>query len=1268
MRLRWLRAIIFACSVTNTKRPTLTLTKISNGGVGGFTFTGDNGWTSQTITTATAGTGVAGTTQTLTAAGTATTITEGAVAGYGMTGVSCTGTGDGTQPTVNLTARTIAFTAAQMAAGASVACTVTNAKLPTLTLTKISNGGVGGFTFTGDNGWTSQTITTATAGTGVAGATQTLTAAGTATTITEGAVAGYGMTGVSCTGTGDGTQPTVNLTARTIAFTAAQMAAGASVACTVTNAKRPTLRISKTSTGATGAFTFTGDNGWTSQTITTSTPGILVAGTTQTLTAAAATTINETVPSGWAMTGAICSGMGAGGTATTNLTTNTLVLDAAAMAAGSNVSCIIVNTKVLTVTTEPSLCAIRGGTLGASSLLTAADNGTFGTGSGAFDQIANPNPYPGLVTGSGYNYITGGIGAPFDPAGSYFVASNVLTQAFSPHTGHSGIIDADYGPTGRFMMVNGATNPGVFFSNTISSLSTNTNYEISLWVANLLDADRTTAPGSNIAISIDGQVGYSTGELLETSNQTWRRVGFVFNTGNRTSVTFRVLENSGIAGGNDFLMDNITLKTCSLPSGTISGNVYADMDENSSKGATEPAIASITLDLLDTQGDADAANDIIVSTTASIADGSYSFGNVPLNANYIVRVSTTDPDLPATASLFTTNDLAAPLTTAGQTVTGKDFGFVGFDRSDAPASYGDAWHFIVPGQGLGAAIDAEAASIASAGATGDGADDDAVVLPQMFRGVAATIPVTATGSGGLLQAWIDWNGDGDFADTDEQIATDVSDNGAGDSNATAGVIALSVTPPATAILTQTFARFRWSTTSGVAASGGVGIGEIEDYALTIQALPTLQLTKISTGGVGDFTFTGDNGWTDQTITTTADGVGVAGTLQTLAAAATTTITETIPTGYVLTSATCTGMGTGGTATPNLSTGELVLDAAAMAIGSNVSCTFTNSAVADLVVTKDNGTTSVNAGGTTTYTVRVTNNGPSSLTGATFSDPAATGLTKTAVACSSAASNQCAAAPSIANVEAGTVSLPALASGAFYEVTIAANVTATSGSVANAATATVPSGTTDPNSANNTAITDTDTVTPKPVLTLVKTVVNTGGGTALASAWTLAAAGPSTISGATGATAVTAAVVDPGTYTLSESGGPADYTASTYSCVKNSGAAVSSNSLTLVHGDTATCTITNTFVPNPSMTIDKRAAAGTPLPLVAGQVVTYEYEVTNTGNVELTGVAIVEDAFNGTGGPGSIVPTGGSTTLAPGASTIFTATFTMTQHDVDVLQP
>lgn len=94
------------------------------------------------------------------------------------------------------------------------------------------------------------------------------------------------------------------------------------------------------------------------------------------------------------------------------------------------------------------------------------------------------------------------------------------------------------------------------------------------------------------------------------------------------------------------------------------------------------------------------------------------------------------------------------------------------------------------------------------------------------------------------------------------------------------------------------------------------------------------------------------------------------------------------------------------------------------------------------------------------------------------------------------------------------------------------------------------------------------------LTLVKTVTNNNGGTALLTAWTLSASGPTSISGVTGSASITNAPVDIGTYTLSESVGPTGYVASNYSCVKNGGAAIEGNSITLAAGDNATCTINN----------------------------------------------------------------------------------------------
>jgi uncharacterized repeat protein (TIGR01451 family) len=105
---------------------------------------------------------------------------------------------------------------------------------------------------------------------------------------------------------------------------------------------------------------------------------------------------------------------------------------------------------------------------------------------------------------------------------------------------------------------------------------------------------------------------------------------------------------------------------------------------------------------------------------------------------------------------------------------------------------------------------------------------------------------------------------------------------------------------------------------------------------------------------------------------------------------------------------------------------------------------------------------------------------------------------------------------------------------------------------------------------------TNTFVPPPAhLTLTKTVDNTGGGTALATAWTLSATGPTTISGHTGDLAITNAAVGAGTYALAESGGPSGYTAGSWSCTAGT---LTGSSLVLAAGATATCAITNTFVP------------------------------------------------------------------------------------------
>ena len=84
-----------------------------------------------------------------------------------------------------------------------------------------------------------------------------------------------------------------------------------------------------------------------------------------------------------------------------------------------------------------------------------------------------------------------------------------------------------------------------------------------------------------------------------------------------------------------------------------------------------------------------------------------------------------------------------------------------------------------------------------------------------------------------------------------------------------------------------------------------------------------------------------------------------------------------------------------------------------------------------------------------------------------------------------------------------------------------------------------------------------------MLTLVKEVINDNGGTAVASDWTLTAAGYDPVS------------PDAGTYDLSESG-PSGYSASDWVCV--GGNQTDADTVNVGLGDDVTCTITNTFTP------------------------------------------------------------------------------------------
>lgn len=165
--------------------------------------------------------------------------------------------------------------------------------------------------------------------------------------------------------------------------------------------------------------------------------------------------------------------------------------------------------------------------------------------------------------------------------------------------------------------------------------------------------------------------------LAYPSALEWRRHSFVFNAGNRTTITFAMASTETGSGGRDFYVDNVETSSCDLGanSGEIRGNIFIDDNGNNAfDPLSEGSLADINVQLWDTRGDGDPSNDIYISNSASLANGEYRFENLAPLSSYEVRVVSADPDLPSGATLGTQASLSAPVI-AGGVNTGNDFGF-----------------------------------------------------------------------------------------------------------------------------------------------------------------------------------------------------------------------------------------------------------------------------------------------------------------------------------------------------------------------------------------------------------------------------------------------------------------------------------------------------------------------------------------------------------------------------------------------------------------
>lgn len=175
-----------------------------------------------------------------------------------------------------------------------------------------------------------------------------------------------------------------------------------------------------------------------------------------------------------------------------------------------------------------------------------------------------------------------------------------------------------------------------------------------------------------------------------------------------------------------------------------------------------------------------------------------------------------------------------------------DMAFIITSAEEEPMDFGDAAdptyptllandgarHIIDPTMYLGNIIDPELDGQPHPNALGDdndGTDDeDGVTINALFSNLIPNGSIwydIVASNAGTLNVWIDWDANDSWAEADNHAAIDVP--------LVSGTNSTLIGIPATAVIGNTYARFRFSSAAGLSYTGTAPDGEVEDYELII---------------------------------------------------------------------------------------------------------------------------------------------------------------------------------------------------------------------------------------------------------------------------------------------------------------------------------------------------------------------------------------------------------------------------------------------------
>ena len=401
-------------------------------------------------------------------------------------------------------------------------------------------------------------------------------------------------------------------------------------------------------------------------------------------------------------------------------------------------------------------------------------SGEYAFGGGIYFNQSNPGLFGVLVrfnTAFSYEIASGGGMYMYNGSNPYISESRVHHNSSS----------------GRMFSMGGGI--------TCDVISNPTLYKTPVY-GNIVSCQNNPPLGGGLYCS-GGSVPFLEKVTLSGNDATTGSGGAIFSNGNGTNPTVK----------NSVLWDNLP-QEIGLKSGGSFTSTYSDV-----KGFW-PGAGNINLDPL--------------FENPAYFDYQLTWPNYPVLTAKSPCIDAGNPASPA--------DPDGTITDMGAYFFDQTFLPPGFDFGDCPdlgypvlLSGNGAKHLIDANVFLGNSVDADDDGQPGALAVGDdedGNDDDDGVIFQgdFIPGTGVTTIVTAS-TGGYLNAWCDWNADGDWNDASEQIFTNQP--------LVAGYNSFSINVPATAALDTTYCRFRFNSSGGLSYDGFANNGEVEDYQVVI---------------------------------------------------------------------------------------------------------------------------------------------------------------------------------------------------------------------------------------------------------------------------------------------------------------------------------------------------------------------------------------------------------------------------------------------------